>query len=295
MPELPEVETIKQELNNTVIGKKIKAVDVFLPKIINVSPPEFKKKLSGTIVKNVERRAKNLIITISRNRRETINLPLQADRVHAKDENLYLLVHLKMTGQLIYIQNNSINIKNKYTHIIFNFTDGSKLLFNDLRQFGYIKLLNDNELSAYLDKQNFGYEPLENNFTSDKLKDLLRGKKGKIKVMLMDQTFLSGIGNLYAAEICFYAKINPARQISTLTDTETENLYLGIKKILTDAIKHKGSSIENYVDIYGKKGGFVPFLKVYNRKGKKCYRCGSIIQAIKLGGRGTYFCHNCQR
>lgn len=279
VPELPEVETIKQELNDIIIGKKIKDVDIILARIINLAPSEFKEKSISAVVKNIERKAKNLIITL----------------ISSQNKKNYLLIHLKMTGQLIYIPPGSKDTKNKYTHVIFNFTDTSKLLFNDLRQFGYIKLLTEKELDEYFKKQNFGYEPLEKNFTLEKLKELLKDRKGKIKTILMDQTFIAGIGNLYAAEICFYAKVNPARQISTLTDNEIKNIYSGIKKILAEALKHKGSSVENYVDIYGKQGEFVPLLKVYGRKEKKCYRCGGIIQTVKLGGRGTYFCPNCQK
>lgn len=279
MPELPEVETIKQELNNTIVGKKIKDVSIFLPRIINLAPFEFRKKLTCAVVKNIERKAKNLIVTLN----------------SRQNKKFHLLIHLKMTGQLIYIPPDSKDVKNKYTHLIFNFVDNAKLLFNDLRQFGYIKLLNEKELNEYFKKQNFGYEPLEKNFTLEKLKELLKGKKGKIKVVLMDQTFIAGIGNLYAAEICFYAKISPARQISTLTDEEIKKIYEGIKKILAEAIKYKGSSVENYVDIYGKQGKFVPLLKVYGRKGKKCSRCGGIIQTVKLDGRGTYYCPDCQK
>lgn len=275
MPELPEVETIKKQLSKKVIGKKIKNVDIFAPKLINLTPEKFKSKIADAKIEKISRRAKNLILELS--------------------DGLNLLFHLKMTGQLIYIDKNSALPENKHTHLIFHFFEGDNLIFNDLRKFGYVKLLSGKELEVNLEKQRFGPEPLEKNFTLKKFQELLKRKKGKIKVVLMDQTFIAGIGNLYAAEICFYAKVKPDKELRNLTDTNIKDLYDGIKKILAEAIKHKGSSVENYVDIYGKQGEFVPFLKVYGRKGKECYRCGGIIQTIKLGGRGTYFCPNCQK
>lgn len=271
MPELPEVETIKSELEEKIKDKKIKEVDIRLPKIINLPIKNFKEIIKGKIIEKVSRRAKLLIISLS--------------------QNWNLLIHLKLTGQLIYNGK-----EEKYTHLIFYFNDDSKLLFNDLRQFGYVKLLKDDEIEKIFVKSKLGPEPLDKSFTLKVLKDLLaKKKKQKIKPLLMDQTFISGLGNIYAQEICFYAKVLPIRIVATLKDEEIKNIFNGIGKILLSAIKQKGSSIDNYRDIYGEKGNYVPFLKVYQRKGKKCFRCGGKVEEIKMGGRGTSFCPQCQK
>ena len=272
MPELPEVETIKKELLENIKGKKITDVKIITPKVINYSPRKFVKIIKGTAVKDIQRRAKLLIINFT---------------------NSYnLLVHLKLTGQFLYQGKISAA-----THIIFIFQDGSKLLYNDQRKFGYIKLLTDSELANLLAKADFGPEPLGKNFTLDAFKETLtRKKKSKIKPLLMNQKFIAGIGNVYAQEICFYAKVLPMKEVSSLSQKEIRNIYKGIKEILPRAIKYKGSSVDTYLDIYGKKGKFIPFLKVYGREGKQCLRCKKAkIKKITLAGRGTCFCPNCQR
>lgn len=270
MPELPEVETIKLELEEKIKGKKIKDVEIGLPKIINISAKKFKEIIKGLEIKNVLRRAKLLIIKFS--------------------SNWNLVIHLKMTGQLVYNGQ-----KEKYTHLIFYFADGDRLLFNDLRQFGYLKLLQDEELKDLLSDDKIGPEPLEKYFTLEVFKNLLPKKqRQKIKPLLMDQGFIAGIGNIYAQEICFYAQVAPKRLVSSLKEKEIRDIYKGIKKILLSAIKYKGSSVDNYRDIYGKKGEYVPLLKVYQRKGEKCFRCGGKIEEIRLGSRGTSYCLKCQ-
>ncbi|MFH0854440.1 MAG: bifunctional DNA-formamidopyrimidine glycosylase/DNA-(apurinic or apyrimidinic site) lyase [bacterium] len=274
MPELPEVETIKKELEEKILGKKIAKAELILPKITNFNQKDFIKRIKNSKIIFIERKAKNLVIKLS------------------NKENI--LIHLKLTGQLIYFAPKKYK-KQKYTHLIFYFSDGSKLLYNDLRQFGYVKLLSTEELEKYFKKQNFGINPIDKNFTLTKFNEMLKKKRGKIKVVLMDQKFIAGIGNLYAAEICYFAKVRPDKEISKLNGKKVSELFQGIKKILQKAIKYKGSSVENYVDIYGKKGEFVPHLKVYRREGKKCLRCGVEIKAMKLGGRGTYFCPQCQK
>lgn len=271
MPELPEVETIKLELEEKIRGKKIKDVEIGLPKIINISTKKFKETIKGLEVKNILRRAKLLIIKFS--------------------DNWNLVIHLKMTGQLIYNGQ-----KEKHTHLIFYFADGDKLLFNDLRQFGYLKLLQDEKLKDLFCDDKIGPEPLEKDFTLEVFKNLLSKKpRQKIKPLLMDQSFIAGIGNIYAQEICFYARVAPKRVAGSLKEKEIKDIYEGIKIILLSAIKHKGSSVDNYRDIYGKKGGYVPLLKVYQRKGEKCFRCEGKIEEIRLNGRGTSYCPKCQK
>ena len=271
MPELPEVETIRRELLQKIRSKKIASVEVLTPKMINCPVNEFIKIIKNAKIKDIQRRAKLLIIKLS--------------------NGYNLVVHLKLTGQFIYeIQDI------KYTHLIFTFEKGDKLFFNDLRKFAFVKLLDNKELKELLTKENFGPEPLEKNFTLDIFQNLLtQKKKAKIKPLLMNQEFLAGVGNIYASESCFYAKILPTRPAGNLTKKEIKELYQGLRKILSAAIIRKGSSVNQYIDIYGKKGEYVPFLKVYNRQGKLCLRCGTKIKKITLAGRGTYFCPGCQK
>lgn len=271
MPELPEVETIKSELEKTIIGNEIKKADVKLSKIVNLPVKNFEGIISGKKIKGIKRRAKLLIVKLS--------------------QEWNLIIHLKLTGRLIYNQK-----PEKHTHLIFYFTDNKNLLFNDLRQFGWIKLLKDDEAEKFVSKENFGPEPLEKDFTLETFKNLLaKKKKQKIKPLLIDQTFIAGLGNIYSQEACFDAGILPKRIVNALKEDEIERLFNGIKKILTEAIKYKGSSVDTYRDIFGKEGRYIPFLKVYGRKGQKCFRCGAEIEEIKLEGRGTSYCPKCQK
>lgn len=272
MPELPEVETISQQLTKKIKGKIIKKVEVRLAKMIEGSTGKnFKRKVIGAKIKEVRRRAKLLLIELS--------------------NGYSLVIHLKLTGQLIFNRK-----PGKYSHIIYYFSDGTKLIHNDMRQFGYVKLVRTKDLPKLFQKEKFGPEPLDKSFTLEKFKELLEKKKrSKIKPLMMDQSFIAGVGNVYAQEACFKAKIKPTRTVGSLTDKEIKDLYKALREILRKAIKYKGSSVDLYVDIEGKQGGYEPFLKVYRREGKKCSRCGAKIKSIRLGGRRTYFCPKCQK
>lgn len=283
MPELPEVETIKNELLQTVKNKEIAAVEIRLPKILIIGESVgnknkkdaaalFTKVLKNARIEDVERRAKLIAIELS--------------------NGFSILIHLKMTGRLLYNIEPSI-----HTHFIFRFKDSSWLLFNDLRQFGYLKLIKSDQAKNLLENK-FGPEPLEDNFTLEVFKNILaRKKRSRIKIFLMEQKNIAGIGNIYANEICFQAGVNPARVNNTLNNQEIEKIFSAVKEILALAIKYKGTSTDDYRDIFGEKGKFIPFLKVYGRQGKKCLRkgCKGIIERISLGGRGTFFCPECQK
>ena len=278
MPELPEVETIKRELLQKIKGKKIALVEVLTPKTINCPADEFKKIIKNSKIKDVQRRAKLLIIKLS--------------------NNYNLAVHLKLTGHFIYkLKTTRCDLpEEKYARLIFTFQNGDKLFFNDLRKFAFVKLLDDKKLEKLLVEKDFGPEPLDRTFTLKIFQNLLfKKKKAKIKPLLMNQNFLAGIGNIYAAESCFCAKISPTRSAGSLTKEEIKKLYQCLKKILKTAIIRKGSSVNQYVDIHGKKGSYVSMLKVYGREGKICLRCGNKIKKITLNGRGTYFCPSCQK
>ncbi|MFA5173072.1 MAG: bifunctional DNA-formamidopyrimidine glycosylase/DNA-(apurinic or apyrimidinic site) lyase [Candidatus Paceibacterota bacterium] len=287
MPELPEVETIKKDLEKIILGKRIKKVEVRKKKIVRGNASEFIKKMEGRKFIKISRAGKLLIFYLS--------------------NGLFLLTHLKMTGQLIYKKKEKItagghkisdsdlkDLPNKYSHIIFSFSDNSRLFFNDMRQFGYMKLVNEKEKMAVEEK--YGLDPLSPAFTKKSFLKLLENKKGKIKAVLMNQGLIAGIGNIYADEICFEAKVRPDRKLESLTKKEKEKIFLLCQSILKKAIKHKGTTFRDFRNSDGHPGGFAKFLKVYQKEKKLCPRCRkSKIEKMKVGGRGTRFCPNCQK
>jgi len=288
MPELPEVETIRRQLDSVLRKKKITGIEIRLPKLIKGPFFNIKKIVTWVTVERIIRRAKLLIVQLS---------------------NSYsLIIHLKMTGQLIYkhvgqlkigghpIKGGANDLPNKFTQAIFTFSDSSKLFFNDIRKFGYFRLIQTNNLDDLFRKENFGPEPLDDAFTLEVFKRLLsRRKKAKIKQLIMDQTQIAGLGNIYATEVCFYAGIRPTRVAGRLSKKEQEKLFNSIIDILKNAVKKQGTSSNTYVDAYGQPGKYVPLLRVYGRKGESCYKCKTTIKSINLGGRGTTFCPKCQR
>jgi len=274
MPELPEVETIKNQLNRLIAGKKISGVDIFLPKIVKLDKNRFKKIVVGAKIEKLTRRAKILVVKL--------------------DNGWSLLIHLKMTGQLIYAS--PAADRGKHTHIIFIFSDKNRLFFNDLRQFGYVKTIKSEELDSFFLKEEIGPEPLKKDFILANLKILLTKKpNAKIKQFLMDPKNIAGIGNIYADEIMFFAGIYPLRRVKSLTDNEIKKIFQGIKKILKLAVKLRGISSNDYLDAFGQKGKFAAKLKAYGKEGSKCVKCKGIIKRIKIGGRSASFCPACQR
>jgi formamidopyrimidine-DNA glycosylase len=285
MPELPEVQTVVNHLAKKIIGKVFSNCQIGVAKMVDRN---FKANLKNQRVKKVKRRGKMIIIGLG----------------VAK----YLLIHLKMTGQLIFVDKNgqasggghpikargyNLTTPNKFTHIILNFKDGSRLLFHDLRKFGWMKIVTNNQYLVISSK--FGAEPLSKDFTLKKFKDILESRPNlKIKQLLMNQELIAGIGNIYADESLFEAKINPQRQAKTLRQREIIKLHQIIIRKLKQAIKLGGTSVNTFVSSSGRRGEFVEKLKVYGRSGKKCSRCGSILKKIKMGGRGTVYCSNCQ-
>lgn len=287
MPELPEVETIRRDLNRRIGHKKIKQVEVRKLKMVRGRVRDFRKTLLGRSFGRVDRRAKLLIFSVA-----------GADR--------YLLIHLKMTGQLIYESRREIvagghgwppldrRLPNKYSHVIFTFTDGSRLFFNDLRQFGYLQLVD----RASRDKivAGYGLEPLTREFTLPNFAKVFQGRKTRLKTVLLNQALIAGIGNIYADEICHRAGLKPTRPASTLTAAEIKRLYLASRKVLCRAVEKRGTTFSDYVDADGRTGNYLRYLKVYGRAGKKCMTCKrGIIKKIKMGSRGTHFCPHCQR
>ena len=266
MPELPEVETIKRDLEKIIIGSKITKVCVYNPMVIREpSVDVFKKSLRGLVIKKILRRGKLLILELS--------------------DGSALTIHLKMTGQLVYPGGS------KGSRVAFHLSGDKILDFNDQRLFGELRLVADWRKLKFV--QGLGPEPFD--LTYGDFGVMLSKKKTKIKPLLMEQSFISGIGNLYAAEILFRAKINPWRSAQSLSAAEKETLYKEIKRVLSSAITHGGSSVDDYVRVSGAPGDYRKFHRVYGRENKPCFVCKGLIKRIAQGGRGTFFCPKCQR
>lgn len=288
MPELPEVETIARELQQVMPHSRVTNVVVSLPKIVKLPTATFKRKILRSTIRRVLRRAKLLLIDCS--------------------SGWTIIIHLKMSGQLIWrsktgrlrvgghpIPHGVEDLPNKYSHVIFT-TNRGTLFFNDQRQFGFVKLIATNKLEQWLEEQGYGPEPLSPDFTLPVFEAILfRHRVKKMKPTLMDQTVIAGVGNIYADEALFYAKIRPTRRIKTLTRTERRQLWRGIRQVMTLSIKHKGTTADAYRTANGQKGGMMPFLRVYGRANQPCKRCNGTIKKITLAGRGTHFCPQCQR
>jgi formamidopyrimidine-DNA glycosylase len=289
MPELPEVETVKRQLKKTVLNKKVKDIWSDHPKMVsNLAFDEFKKEIKNKTIQDVARRGKNIFIELS--------------------ENKTIWVHLKMTGHLLFKPNKlSKEAKkaflddkfNQYIHFIFYFNDGSTLEFSDLRKFGKIKLFKAKIKEILKDLKRFGLdqlgvEPLAKEFSLKKFLELFSKVNQPVKVALMDQKKIVGIGNIYASEILFDAGIKPERSVDKLKKSELKKIYLSIIKILKKAVKNKGTSTSDFRDVSGLKGNFERYLKVYGRSGKKCTKCDRMIQRIKQAQRSTFFCPVCQ-
>ncbi len=307
MPELPEVQTVVQELNKKLKNRTIQAVEVRAGKLVGIGPQtlspkrktneaavkKFVQLLKGQKILSVKRRAKLLIFDLS--------------------GPWSMLVHLKMTGQFIFEdlalrkktggKYRLLNKKTapltqlpaKHTHVIFYFTDKSVLYFNDVRKFGYLKLVHDNEINQVKELQEFGLEPFDRFFTFGHFTQALaKRKNAKIKSVLMDSKIVAGIGNIYSDEILFHAKVRPMRTVASLNDLELKAIYLNITPVLKKGIQAKGSSVGDFVRTDGSWGQMGKYHFVYGREGQKCKECGTIIISVKLGGRTGSFCPKCQ-
>lgn len=274
MPELPEVETIRRQLDREVKGKTIVAIEVIKSKKINVPAKEFVRILKDAKIAYVDRRAKMLLLNF--------------------DNGWTAVIHLIMTGRLLIKSREAI--PTPYTLVIFTLNTGKKLFWDDIRTFGYLKLIKTENLEKFLAEQSFGPEPMPKNFTPKILKSCLRkyGRK-KIKPLLLEQRCVAGIGNIYAAEILAFAGVHPLRRAESLSDKEISKIYRGLKKILALAIAARGTSADDFIDLYGRQGNFVFKLKAYGCEGERCAYCGGKIKKIVLAGRGTYFCPRHQK
>lgn len=285
MPELPEVETIVRDLRKKIIDYTIVDFWTEWEKSIKFPLKLFKKKIIGQKIEKIKRRGKNILIFL--------------------ENKQVLWIHLKMTGHLLFKDNQAV--KNKYfqdrvnqyiRHIWFLEKNKEKvnLEFSDLRKFGKIQLLDKKKLITDKDFIKLGVEPLGKNFSFEYFWNLTRNKENKnIKVLIMDQALIVGVGNIYASEALFQAKINPLRTAGSLTKAELKKLHQAIIDILGRAIKLRGTSDSDYRDSSGAPGGFQKVLKVYNRESEVCYNCKYLIKRTKIGQRSTFWCSNCQK
>ena len=273
MPELPEVETVRRTLEQLVLGKKIKDVSIHWPKIIKApaDPEQFRDALLGQVIHSVGRRGKFLIFQL---------------------DDYALVSHLRMEGK--YGVYPSDEERDKHTHVIFRFEDGLELRYRDVRKFGTMHLFSKGEEAGSLPLAGLGPEPLSPEFTVPYLAGRLARTGRKIKPVLLDQTIVVGIGNIYVDESLHRSGIHPERTASSLTNEEIKNLHREIVATLQEAVAKGGSTIRSYVNSQGQIGMFQLELFVYGRKGEPCKTCGTPIEKFTVGGRGTHICPSCQ-
>ena len=287
MPELPEVEIVRQSLNKKIIRKTIKKVIVRNRNLRFKVPVNFKKFLENQKILNVGRFSKYLIIFLSGKNKLLIHLGMSG--------TIHLLEHHKknlITNMSFY---NSPKLPDKHNHVEI-FFDKFKLVYNDPRRFGFFEIIKDNKsLKKRFEK--LGPEPFNSRFTAYYIYNNLKDKKKDIKNFLLDQNFISGIGNIYASEILYLSKINPSKKGKSINKAECEKIFNNSKLVLLNAIKRGGSSIRNFKDLSGKKGSFQNDFKVYQREGLQCKRtnCKGIIQKKNISNRSTFFCQLCQK
>lgn len=287
MPELPEVETVRRGLERLVIGRIITSVKCLdSPKSFPNDLAEVETQLIGANVVAVRRRAKVLLIDLS--------------------SNYTLATHLKMTGQIVFVgterfgaghPNDSLigTLPDRTTRIVYEFTDGSHLYFNDQRKFGWMKLYPTPEVPNIDFMKKVGPEPLELTFQSDEfVMRVRRHNNTTIKAAILDQTVIAGVGNIYADESLWGAKLYPATRVRDVSDHDLRQLLKEIRLVMNIAIEKGGSTDRNYVNAEGKKGSYIDFARVFRREGLDCPRCGAVIKKSRVAGRGTHFCPVCQ-
>ena len=287
MPELPEVETVRRGLEALIVGKKVAFATSDNPKSFPNAPQDVASFLVGATIQDIYRRAKLLIVGLS--------------------SGYSLLVHLKMTGQLVYVDsgvrfgaghpNDSLvqELPDRSTRVTISFDDGSTLYFNDQRKFGWVRLMPTIEVANIDFMKKVGPEPLEADFTAAQFAQrFARRARTNIKAALLDQSVVAGIGNIYADEALWGAQVHPQRLVSSLSEDDFERIYSDVRAVMNLSIEKGGSSNKNYVNAEGKKGSYMDFARVFRREGLACPRCGTTIEKLRVAGRGTHICPVCQ-
>lgn len=287
MPELPEVETVRRGLEKLIVGKTVKSITHDTEKSFPNDPAVVSQFAVGTTILSVKRRAKVLLIELS--------------------SDYTLMVHLKMTGQMVFVgaerfgaghPNDSLVgiLPDKSTRVIIEFSDSSTLYFNDQRKFGWMKLLPNHMVSNDSFMQKVGPEPLDLSFTDTLFASRIRKRANTtIKAALLDQTVLAGVGNIYADESLWGAKIHPSSIVKYVPDQALKMLHHELLAVLNLAIEKGGSTDRNYVNAEGKRGSYIDFARVFRRQGNPCSRCQTIIEKARVAGRGTHYCPTCQK
>jgi formamidopyrimidine-DNA glycosylase len=287
VPELPEVETVRRGLHKLIIGRNLKAVEHDTPKSFPNAAADVEQFLIGASVIDVRRRAKVLLIDLS--------------------SEYTLVIHLKMTGQLVFRAKNVAFgaghpsdslvgvLPDRSTRVTFTFTDGSHLYFNDQRKFGWVRLMPSVEVPNIDFMQKVGPEPLEAEFTPGQFAERFKRRANSpIKAALLDQTVVAGVGNIYADESLWGAKLHPLTLVKNLSQKQFATLYEELRYVLNLSIEKGGSTDRNYVNAEGKKGSYIDFARVFRQEGKDCPRCGTMIIKMRAAGRGTHICPHCQ-
>lgn len=273
MPELPEVETVRKGLERLVVGKTIQQMTVLWPRIIEQPDVEiFEKKLVGQKIEKMERRGKFLIFKLT---------------------NYDLISHLRMEGK--YETHLPTDERSKHTHVIFTFTDGTELRYLDVRKFGRMVLVDQDQAINYKGILLLGPEPIPTAFKLPEFRKALKKHKKAIKPLLLEQRLVTGLGNIYVDEALWEAKIHPEQLANSLKPKEIERLYNAIIDVLARAVEAGGTTIRTYLNALGEAGKFQLSLNVYGQKDKPCQRCGTPIKKIKVAQRGTHFCPKCQK
>lgn len=287
MPELPEVETVRLQLRYKVNAKTIAKVVVFHPKSV-AHDSTISKKLKNKTIADIDRVGKLMIFSF------------------IGEENLFLLAHLKMTGQFFYVDatgqvvggGHSFTAKDRilpsaHSRVAFHFTDGTVLYFNDMRLFGYTKLATREDVANA--RNRFGPEPIDPEFDCAWFAATLRKRKTTVKAALLDQSFVAGLGNIYVDEALWRAKVSPLRRANTVTKAEAVALCASTGDVMNESIKVGGTTFQHFVDTDGDAGNFTDYLQVFGKQGTACSRCKSIIIKTRCAGRGTHYCPGCQK
>ena len=273
MPELPEVETVKETLKLKLIGKKIKDVKVYYDGIIAYPEvKEFSKQIKNLPIKDIKRRGKWLMFDL---------------------DNYYLLSHLRMEGK--YFFKNKEDKLDNHEHVVFTLDDDEELRYRDTRKFGKMYLIKKEDINSIGPIKDLGLEPWDDSLTKENLKSKYKNKKLPIKTVLLDQSIIVGIGNIYADEILFLSKLNPLIKCCDLKDNDLDNIIKYTKEVLEKAIKLGGTTIRTYTSVDGVHGRFQNELLIHGKDKDVCPNCGQPIEKIRVGGRGTYYCINCQK
>lgn len=273
MPELPEVETVKETLKLKLIGKKIKDVKVYYEGIIAYPEvKEFSKQIKNLPIKDIKRRGKWLMFDL---------------------DNYYLLSHLRMEGK--YFFKNKEDKLDNHEHVVFTLDDDEELRYRDTRKFGKMYLIKKEDINSIGPIKDLGLEPWDDSLTKEYLRSKYKNKKLPIKTVLLDQSIIVGIGNIYADEILFLSKLNPLIKCCDLNDNDLENIIKYTKEVLEKAIKLGGTTIRTYTSVDGVHGRFQNELLIHGKDKDVCPNCGQLVEKIRVGGRGTYYCINCQK